>query len=60
VKPDREIFGLWSSSSGPSDRVLFLDDNAINVEGALASGFRAEQARASPKPEPSWPLRLLG
>lgn len=46
VKPDREIFGLVVEQLPvPPDRVLFLDDNAINVEGALASGFRAEQAR---------------
>jgi putative hydrolase of the HAD superfamily len=46
VKPDREIFGLVVERLPvPPDRVLFLDDNAINVEGALASGLRAEQAR---------------
>jgi len=46
VKPDREIFGLVIDQLPmPPDRVLFLDDNAINVEGALASGLRAEQAR---------------
>ncbi len=46
VKPDREIFGLVAEQLPvPPDRVLFLDDNAINVEAALASGLRAEQAR---------------
>lgn len=46
VKPDREIFGLVVEQLPvPPDGILFLDDNAINVEGALASGFRAEQAR---------------
>jgi len=46
VKPDRELFGLVSAQLPvPPDRVLFLDDNAINVEAALASGLCAEQAR---------------
>ena len=27
----------------PPARVLFLDDNALNVEGANAAGLRAEQ-----------------
>lgn len=46
VKPDPEIFGLVIERLPiPPDRVLFLDDNALNVEGALASGLRAEQAR---------------
>jgi FMN phosphatase YigB (HAD superfamily) len=29
----------------PPSRVLFLDDNAINVEGATAAGFVAIQVR---------------
>jgi HAD superfamily hydrolase (TIGR01509 family) len=46
VKPDREIFALVVDQLPVvPDRVLFLDDNAINVEAALASGLRAEQAR---------------
>jgi HAD superfamily hydrolase (TIGR01509 family) len=46
VKPDREIFELVVEQLPvPPDRVLFLDDNAVNVEGALAAGLRAEQAR---------------
>jgi putative hydrolase of the HAD superfamily len=46
VKPDREIFALVVEQLRVlAHRVLFLDDNAINVEGALASGLRAEQAR---------------
>jgi putative hydrolase of the HAD superfamily len=46
VKPDRELFDRAIAQLPVSaDRVLFLDDNAVNVEGALASGLRAEQAR---------------
>jgi putative hydrolase of the HAD superfamily len=42
VKPDREIFEQVAEVvDRPRDRVLFLDDNAINVEGALAAGFQA-------------------
>ena len=37
---------MWPTSC-PScvNVVLFLDDNAINVEGAAAAGFRAHEAR---------------
>jgi len=42
VKPDREIFDRVAEVlDHPRDRVLFLDDNAINVDGAIAAGFRA-------------------
>jgi putative hydrolase of the HAD superfamily len=37
LKPDREVFA--------PGRILFLDDNAINVEGARAAGFRSARAR---------------
>lgn len=45
VKPDREAFDhtLGKLGCDPS-RVLFLDDNQINVEGALSAGLRAEKA----------------
>jgi glucose-1-phosphatase len=47
VKPDRAIFEtvaarLPASSAG---RVLFLDDNLVNVEGAVDSGFVARHVR---------------
>ena len=45
VKPDREIYDLVTNRLPvPPDRVLFIDDNPLNVEGALAAGLRAEQA----------------
>ena len=45
VKPDREIFDRTAQLlDRPRDRVLFLDDNAINVEGARAAGFHAMRA----------------
>lgn len=45
VKPDREIFDRVAEAlSVPRDRVLFLDDNTINVEGATAAGFHAVRA----------------
>ncbi len=46
VKPDQELFdhvaGLLPS---PPSRVLFLDDNSLNVDGAAAAGFTAIQVR---------------
>lgn len=42
LKPDRQAFDHLARAIGPSpDRVLFLDDNIANVDGALASGFSA-------------------
>jgi HAD superfamily hydrolase (TIGR01509 family) len=46
VKPDRELFDRVSElAEVPPDRILFLDDNTPNVEGALAAGFRSAQTR---------------
>jgi HAD superfamily hydrolase (TIGR01509 family) len=46
VKPDQELFDhVAGVLSLPPDRVLFLDDNAVNVEGAAAAGFDARQVR---------------
>jgi putative hydrolase of the HAD superfamily len=46
VKPDREAFDhVLAALERPGDRVLFLDDNQINVDGARAAGLRAERAR---------------
>ncbi len=43
LKPDREIFDHVVTDLGvAADRVLFLDDNQINVDGARAAGLRAE------------------
>jgi HAD superfamily hydrolase (TIGR01509 family) len=46
VKPDQALFehvaGLLPVEPA---RVLFLDDNLVNVEGARAVGFQAEHAR---------------
>jgi FMN phosphatase YigB (HAD superfamily) len=45
VKPDREIFDrVVAALSRPPDRILFLDDNVLNVEGAEAAGLRARRA----------------
>ena len=42
VKPDREIFERVLEDLGcAGDEVLFLDDNQINVDGALACGLDA-------------------
>ncbi|HET9094372.1 MAG TPA: HAD family phosphatase [Solirubrobacteraceae bacterium] len=44
VKPDRVIYErVIGRLPAPPDRVLFLDDNPLNVEGARAAGLRAEQ-----------------
>ena len=46
VKPDVEIFERVAELTGlPLDRVLFLDDNLVNVEGASSAGMRAEHVR---------------
>lgn len=45
VKPDREIFDRVADELAvPRNRIFFLDDNAINVDGAMAAGFRARRA----------------
>jgi putative hydrolase of the HAD superfamily len=45
VKPDRELFDrAIAQLPVPPDRVLFIDDNPVNVEGARAAGLRSEQA----------------
>lgn len=44
VKPDRAAFDHVAERLGaPRERVLFIDDNQINVDGARAAGFRAER-----------------
>lgn len=46
VKPDREIYDRAVALVGvPAERVVFLDDNQINVDGALAAGLVARRAR---------------
>ncbi len=46
VKPDRQVFEVVASRLPvPPERVLFLDDNAVNVTGAEASGFVARHVR---------------
>jgi len=42
LKPDREIFDHIIAKTGLAPaRILFLDDNQINVEGAMSAGLRA-------------------
>jgi FMN phosphatase YigB (HAD superfamily) len=46
VKPDRELFDhVAAALPAAPDRVLFLDDNVVNVEGATAAGFIALQVK---------------
>jgi len=46
VKPDREIYDLVSAELDIDPaRILFLDDNQINVDGARAAGWLAEVAK---------------
>jgi putative hydrolase of the HAD superfamily len=50
VKPDRDAFDHVVERLGrPAERVLFLDDNQINVDGARAAGLRAERAVGVPE-----------
>ena len=45
LKPDREYFEHVLDTVGAApERVLFLDDNIINVEGAVALGLNARRA----------------
>jgi HAD superfamily hydrolase (TIGR01509 family) len=46
VKPDRELFDRVAQMLAvPAARVLFLDDNVANVEGATDAGFAARHVR---------------
>ncbi len=46
VKPDRELFdNIATLLPAPPARVLFLDDNVINVNGAIDAGFEARHVR---------------
>jgi FMN phosphatase YigB (HAD superfamily) len=48
VKPDREIYDYVLAELGcPASKVLFLDDNQINVDGARIAGLHAERARGT-------------
>ncbi len=46
VKPDLELFERVAELlRAPPERVLFLDDNIINVDGAIEAGFLARHVR---------------
>jgi FMN phosphatase YigB (HAD superfamily) len=46
VKPDAAVFeAVAARLPVPRHRVLFLDDNAVNVDAALATGFAARHVR---------------
>ena len=46
VKPDAAVFDAVAAHLPVvRDRVLFLDDNAVNVEAAEAAGFEARHVR---------------
>ena len=46
VKPDRALFDRVAQLlPAPPERVLFLDDNVLNVDGARAAGLGAALAR---------------
>ena len=48
IKPDREIFDyVVESLAIPAARIVFLDDNKVNVEGARAVGLTALRVRGS-------------
>ena len=45
VKPDTAAFAQVAERlKVPAERVLFIDDNAVNVAGAAAAGFQAARA----------------
>ena len=46
VKPDRDIYDRVVARLGiPAGRVVFLDDNQINVDGAIAAGLVSRRTR---------------
>ena len=46
VKPDRELFELVAQRLAlPPERILFLDDNQLNVDGAQEVGLQAVRVR---------------
>jgi HAD superfamily hydrolase (TIGR01509 family) len=46
LKPDRDVFEYVVDVLGcPAERILFLDDNQLNVDGARAAGLRSERTR---------------
>jgi glucose-1-phosphatase len=46
LKPDREVFDRVAELVAvPAGRILFLDDNQPNVDGALDAGFAAAHVR---------------
>jgi putative hydrolase of the HAD superfamily len=46
IKPDREIFDYVVATLGvPAGRVLFMDDNLVNVKGAQSVGLAAHHVR---------------
>ena len=46
VKPDREVFDRVAAQlDARRDRILFLDDNLVNVEGAREAGFHSDRAK---------------
>lgn len=46
VKPDREIYDHVIETLGfPADRILFVDDNQPNVDGAIDAGLQAALVR---------------
>ncbi len=59
LKPDREVFDRVAELLAvPTNRILFLDDNELNVEGATAAGFRARHVRGVAEAEDA--LRAAG
>jgi putative hydrolase of the HAD superfamily len=46
IKPDREVFDHVAETLGVEPgRILFLDDNQINVDGARTAGLMGERVR---------------
>jgi glucose-1-phosphatase len=46
LKPDKEAFEFVVAALGHApNRILFLDDNRLNIEGALAVGMQARRTR---------------
>jgi FMN phosphatase YigB (HAD superfamily) len=59
LKPDREVFDRVAEILAvPPSRILFLDDNELNVDGATAAGYQARHVRGVTEAERA--LRNVG
>jgi len=55
LKPDKEAFEFVVAALGCApERILFLDDNRLNIDGALAVGMQARRTMDYRRCSPHW------